>query len=127
MVKSVKHGTTAFGAFSITQGGNLEQRLSHALEFGHFLLYFRQFCRSALFNLFTRGLRVHTQREELSNLFEGETKKFRTFQKANLFHRFFRVLPVARSPACRLLQQPFTLIKTNGFNTNARETRNLPN
>src|SRR5450755_4023186 len=111
MVKSVKHGTTAFGAFSITQGGNLEQRLSHALEFGHFLLYFRQFCRSALFNLFTRGLRVHTQREELSNL----------------FHRFFRVLPVARSPACRLLQQPFTLIKTNGFNTNARETRNLPN
>src|SRR5260370_30562597 len=125
MVKGVEHRATASGACSCTKGGELEQSLSHVLEFDDFLLHFSQFRHRALFDLLTRGLCVHTQREQFPNLFERETKLLGAFNKTDLFHHFFSILTVARGPARRLLQQPLTLIEANGFNTNARETRNL--
>src|SRR5258707_10727890 len=127
MIKSIKHGATAFGALSGTKGGNLEQGLSHLLEFNDFLLHLCQLRRRALFDLLARGLCVHTQREQFPNLFKRETKLLCAFNKMDLFYHFFSILTVARGPARRLLQQPFTLIEANGFHTDARETRNLSN
>jgi hypothetical protein len=102
MLKRIKQRATVFGTFFFTKRGDLEQGLSHALEGDDFLHHFCEFRLCSFFDLFTGGLPVHAQRQQLQDLFEGETQKFRALNEANPFDHSFRILSITRGAACHL-------------------------